>query len=63
MAAELVYPADHRDLQRSSGSYPGLTQTKDGVIVAVWQAQRDDGGRDIRYARFTREWLLSGDVK
>jgi predicted neuraminidase len=44
-------------------SYPGLTQTKDGAIVAVWQAQRDDGGRDIRYARFTREWLLNGDVK
>ncbi len=44
-------------------SYPGLTQTKDGAIVAVWQAQRDDGGRDIRYARFTREWLLNGDVE
>ena len=39
-------------------SYPGLTQTTDGTIVAVWQAQRDDGGRDIRYARFTQQWLL-----
>jgi hypothetical protein len=39
-------------------SYPGLTQAADGALVAVWQAQREDGGRDIRYARFTREWLL-----
>jgi len=39
-------------------SYPGLTQTTDGTIVAVWQAQREDGGRDIRYARFTQQWLL-----
>ena len=27
-------------------SYPGLTQTTDGTIVAVWQAQREDGGRE-----------------
>jgi hypothetical protein len=39
-------------------SYPGLTQAADGTIVAVWQAQREDGGRDIRYARFTRQWLI-----
>jgi predicted neuraminidase len=38
-------------------SYPGLTQTRDGVIVAVWQQQRPDGGRDVRWARLTREWL------
>lgn len=44
-------------------SYPGLTQTTDGTIVAVWQAQRDDGGRDIRYARFTRDWVLAGTGK
>jgi hypothetical protein len=44
-------------------SYPGLTQAKDGTIVAVWQAQRDDGGRDIRYARFTRDWVLNGEAK
>ncbi len=50
-----------RILAESNGlqvSYPGLTQTADGIIVAVFQAQREDGGRDIRYARFTREWLL-----
>lgn len=41
-------------------SYPGLTQTTDGTIVAVWQQALADGGRDIRYARFTREWILTG---
>ncbi len=39
-------------------SYPGLTQLPDGVFVAVWQEALENGGRDIRYGRFTREWLL-----
>ena len=39
-------------------SYPGLTQLTDGMFVAVWQEARADGGRDIRWARFTREWAL-----
>lgn len=50
-----------RNLANSNGpqiSYPGLTQAADGTLIAVWQAQRDDGGRDIRYARFTRNWVL-----
>ncbi|MBM3726020.1 MAG: exo-alpha-sialidase [Acidobacteria bacterium] len=34
-------------------SYPGLTQVKDGVIVAVWQESLANGGRDIRWARFS----------
>ncbi len=38
-------------------SYPGLTQAADGTLVAVWQQALADGGRDIRWARFTREWL------
>jgi hypothetical protein len=41
-------------------SYPGLTQAADGTIIAVWQAARDDGGRDVRYAKFTRNWILGG---
>ena len=52
-----------RILANSNGpqiSYPGLTQAADGTIVAVWQAQREDGGRDIRYARFSRNWLVHG---
>lgn len=52
-----------RILANSDGpqvSYPGLTQATDGTLVAVWQAQREDGGRDIRYARFTRDWVLEG---
>lgn len=40
-------------------SYPGLTQASDRTIVAVWQQALPDGGRDIRWARFTREWLLA----
>jgi hypothetical protein len=39
-------------------SYPGLTQLTDGTIVAVWQEARADGGRDIKWARYTREWAL-----
>jgi predicted neuraminidase len=52
-----------RILAQSNGpqvSYPGLTQAADGTLVAVWQAQREDGGRDIRCARFTRDWLVLG---
>lgn len=41
-------------------SYPGLTQAADGTIVAVWQQALADGGRDIRWARFSRDWLVLG---
>ena len=39
-------------------SYPGLTQAADHTLVAVWQQARPNGGRDIRWARFTRDWVL-----
>ena len=39
-------------------SYPGLTQLQDGTFVAVWQEALLDGGRDIRSARYTRDWLM-----
>ncbi len=42
-------------------SYPGVTQTKDGTIVAVWQQQLPGGGRDIRCARVSREWGLGSE--
>ena len=42
-------------------SYPGLTQTTDGTFVAIWQEDIAGGGRDIRCARFTREWLGGGN--
>lgn len=42
-------------------SYPGLTQASDGTIVVVWQQQLQDGGRDIRWARFSKEWLLGSE--
>jgi predicted neuraminidase len=42
-------------------SYPGLTQAADGTLVAVWQQALADGGRDIRWARFTRGWILTGE--
>lgn len=50
-----------RVLAEGSGyqvSYPGITQTLDGTLVAVWQQQLASGGRDIRWARFTRSWIL-----
>jgi predicted neuraminidase len=40
-------------------SYPSVTQTQEGTIVVVWQQDPPGGkGRDIRLARFNREWLL-----
>jgi predicted neuraminidase len=39
-------------------SYPGITQSADGMFIAVWQQQLPNGGRDIRWARFNRAWVL-----
>ena len=39
-------------------SYPSAVQAQDGTLIAVWQQQRPDHGRDIRIARFNRAWLL-----
>ena len=39
-------------------SYPGVCQTTDGTLVAVWQQALANGGRDVRWARFTREWVM-----
>jgi len=39
-------------------SYPGIVQAGDGTFVAVWQQQLAEGGREIRWARFTRDWVL-----
>ena len=39
-------------------SYPSLTQASDHTFVAVWQQDLAGGGRDIRWARFTRDWIL-----
>ncbi|HWR13443.1 MAG TPA: sialidase family protein [Terriglobales bacterium] len=38
-------------------SYPSVAQAKDGTIIAVWQQQLPEGGREIRMARFNRAWL------
>ena len=40
-------------------SYPSITQSKEGNLVVVWQQQLPEKkGRDIRFARFNRTWLL-----
>jgi len=39
-------------------SYPSAVQAKDGTIVVVWQQQLPQHGRDIRFARFNRQWLV-----
>lgn len=50
-------PKNYHDLQIS---YPGLTQDREGNFVAVWQKQLPDGGgREIRWARFNRAWVLA----
>ena len=67
-------PSEHRDIGRwrayveqasnpgdngvASGLLSRITQATDGMFVAVWQQVLPDGGRDIRWARFTREWVL-----
>lgn len=40
-------------------SYPSITQASDGAFVAFWQHQLKEG-RDIRWARFNREWVQEG---
>ena len=50
-----------RNVAESDGpqvSYPSITQAADGTIVALWQQQLHQGGRDIRWARFNRQWVL-----
>ncbi len=40
-------------------SYPSLTQTADGLLVAIWQQVLPDRkGREIHMARFNLAWLL-----
>lgn len=41
-------------------SYPSCVQAADGSLVAVWQHDVP-GGRDIRLARFTPEWVNTED--
>ena len=48
-----------KEARLTDGDRMSLNVAADGTIVAVWQAQREDGGRDIRYARFTRDWLIT----
>jgi len=41
-------------------SYPSIAESAGGVVVAIWQQDlADRKGREIRYARFNRAWLLS----
>jgi len=50
-----------RNVAESDGpqvSYPSITQAADGTFVALWQQQLPQGGRDIRRARFNRDWVL-----
>lgn len=55
-----------KDLAGSTGgkqaSYPGCAQAADGTLVAVWQ-QDVPGGRDLRGARFTLDWLREDPAK
>ena len=50
-----------RDVSPPDGpvaSYPGIAQDRDGNFVAVWQQVLPSGGREIRYGRFNRAWVL-----
>lgn len=57
VATRVGKPKNYHDLQVS---YPGLVQDREGNFVAVWQKQLPDGaGREIRWARFSRAWVLA----
>ena len=38
-------------------AYPSATQAADGTLIAVWFQILPNNSREIRLARFTREWL------
>ena len=40
-------------------SYPSVVQAKNGTIIAVWQCQLLQGGREIRMTHFTRAELIA----
>jgi hypothetical protein len=41
-------------------SYPSVAESAGGIVVAVWQQDlADRKGREIRYARFNKAWILS----
>lgn len=41
-------------------AYPSATQAADGTLIAVWFQMLPGGGRELRLARFDRDWLLQG---
>lgn len=42
-------------------SYPSVTLTSEGHILAVWQEETEEPGRrDIKYAKFNEEWIKMG---
>lgn len=54
-----------RNIATSEGrqlSYPGVTQDSAGTFVVVWQEDMPGGGRGIRTARFTRDWVLEREA-
>jgi lysophospholipase L1-like esterase len=38
-------------------AYPTATQTADGTLIAIWFQILPNNARELRIARFTREWL------
>jgi predicted neuraminidase len=52
-------PKDVAGVSDVEVSYPGITQAPDGTFVAVWQQMLPAGGRDVRWARFNRAWVLA----
>lgn len=39
-------------------AYPTATQAADGTLIAIWFQILPDNARELRIARFNREWLL-----
>jgi len=53
-------PRELANTPKIKTSYPSITQANDGNIVVVWQQELPEKmGRDIRFARFNRAWLVA----
>lgn len=56
-------PRNLADTAGIEASYPTATQAQDGMLIVVWQQQLSDKKRrELRIARFNRDWLTASSL-